>query len=81
MQLTNFSKLKIIQTPGKNMSVADMLSCSFTKTELQPNQLKHKQLPPQIGFDIIRNNTLTPVHSLIQLKKYSHIKNTIVTLS
>ena len=33
MQLTKFSKLKIIHTPGKNLSVADMLSRSFTKAE------------------------------------------------
>ena len=31
IQLTKFSKLKIIHTPGKNLSVADMLSRSFTK--------------------------------------------------
>ena len=30
MQLTKFSKLKIIHTPGNNLSVADR---SFTKTE------------------------------------------------
>ena len=43
MQLTKPSQLKFIHTPGKNLS--DMLSRSFTKTELQLNQLKHKQLP------------------------------------
>ena len=31
MQLTKFSKLKIIHTPGKHVSVADMLGRSFTK--------------------------------------------------
>ena len=65
MQLTKFSKLKIIHTPGKNLSVADMLSRSFTKTELQLNQLKHKQLPPQIDFALLQDNTLKPVHYLI----------------
>ena len=69
MQLTKFSKLKIIQTPGKNLSVADLLSRSFTKTELQINQLKHKQLPPQIDFAILQNNTSTPDHYLIQHKE------------
>ena len=54
MQLTKFSKLKTIHTPGKNLSVAEMLSCSFTKTELQLNQLKHKQLPPQIDFALLQ---------------------------
>ena len=66
MQLTKFSKLKIIHTPGKNLSVADMLSRSFTKAELQLNQLKHKQLPPQIDFALLQNNTLSPVHYLIK---------------
>ena len=60
MQLTKFSKLKIIHTPGKNFSVADMLSRSFTKAELQLNQLKHKQLPPQISHHKTPTNmTLT----------------------
>ena len=64
MQLTKFSKLKIIHTPGNNLSVADMLSRSFTKAELQLNQLKHKQLPPQIDFALLQNGTLKPVHYL-----------------
>ena len=66
MQLTKFSKLKIIHTPGKNLSVADMLSRSFTKAELQLNQLKHKHLPPQIDFALLQDNTLKPVHYLIK---------------
>ena len=66
MQLTKFSKFKIIHTPGKNLSVADMLSRSFTKTELQLNQLKHKQLPPQIGFALLQNGTLKPVNYSIK---------------
>ena len=66
MQLTKFSKLKIIHAPGKNLSVADMLSRSFTKTELQLNQLKHKQHPPQIDFALLQDNTLKPVHYLIK---------------
>ena len=65
MQLTKFSKFKIIHTPGKNLSVADMLSRSFTKAELQLNQLKHKQLPPQIDFALFVNGTLNSVHYLI----------------
>ena len=66
MQLTKFSKLKIFHTPGKNLSVADMLSRSSTKAELQLNQLKHKQLPPPIDFALLRNGTLKPVHYLIK---------------
>ena len=34
MQLTKLSKLKIIHTPGKNLSVADILSRSFTKADI-----------------------------------------------
>ena len=66
MQLTKFSKFKIIHTPGKNLSVADMLSRSFTKAELQLNQLKHKQLPPQIDFALLQHGTLKHVHYLIK---------------
>ena len=66
MQLTKFSKLKIIHTPGKNLSFADMLSRSFTKAELQLNQSKHKHLPPQIDFALLQDNTLEPVYYLIK---------------
>ena len=79
MQLTKFSKLKINPTPGKTLSVADMLSRSSTKAELQLNQLKHKQLPPQIDFALLQDGTLKPVHYLIKheeilphQKHYSH---------
>ena len=68
MQLTKFAKLKIIHTSGTNLSVADLLSRSFTKEELQITQLKHKHLPPQI-FTILQNNTLKPVHYLIELEE------------
>ena len=48
-----------------------MLSRSFTKTELQLNQLKHKQIPPQIDFAILQDNTLKPEHFLIKHKEVS----------
>ena len=35
MQLTNFSKLKIIHTPGKNLTAADMLSRTFLKNNFK----------------------------------------------
>ena len=38
----------------------------FTKAELQLNQLKHKQLPPQIDFALLQDGTLKPVHYLIK---------------
>ena len=66
MELTKFSKLKIIHTPGKKLSVADKLSRPFTKAELQLNQLTHKQLPPQIDFALLQDGTLKPVHYLIK---------------
>ena len=43
-----------------------MLSRSFTKAELQLNQLKHKQLTPQIEFALLPNGTFKPVHYLIK---------------
>ena len=46
-----------------------MLGRSFTKAELQLNQLKHKQLPPQIDFALLQNDTLKPVHYLITPQK------------
>ena len=71
MQLTKFSKLKIIQTSGKNLTVADMISRNFTKEQLQIHQLRHKQLPPQIDFSIMKDNQLKPVHYLV---KHEEIK-------
>ena len=69
MQLTKFSKLKIIHTPGKNLTVADLLSRTFKKEQLQIQQLRHKQLPPQIDFSIMKNNQLEPVHYLVKHEK------------
>ena len=71
MQLTKFSKLKIIHTPGKNLTKADMLSRTFTKEQLQIHQLRHKQLPPQVDFSIMNDNQLKPVHYLV---KHEEIK-------
>ena len=72
MQLTKFSKLKIFHTPGKNLTVADMLSRTFTKKkQLQIHQIRHKQLPPQIIFSIMKDNQLKPVHYLV---KHEEIK-------
>ena len=50
---------------GKKTYLAGLqctLTSSCAKTELQLNQLKHKQLPPQIDFAILQNNSSTPVH-------------------
>ena len=65
-QLTKFSELKSFILLKKNLSVANMLSRYFTKAELQMNQLKHKQIPPQIDYAILQNNTLKSVHYLIK---------------
>ena len=46
-----------------------MLSRSFTKTEFQNNQFKHKPQPPQIDVVILQNNTLKPVHYLTKHEK------------
>ena len=71
MQLKKISKLKIIHTPGKNLTVADMLSRTFTKEQLQLHQLRHKQLPPQIDFSIMKDNQPKPVHFSV---KHEEIK-------
>ena len=70
IQLTRFSQLKIFHTPGKNLSVADMLSLSFTKDEFQLNYLKHKQLSLQNDPAILQNKTMKPVH---YLKKHEEV--------
>ena len=72
MQITKFSKLKIIHTPGKNFIVADMLSGTFTKEQLQLHPLRHKQLPPQIDFSIMKDNQLKPVHYLVKHEEIKH---------
>ena len=71
IQKTEFFKLKIIHTPGKILTVADMLSRTFTKEHLQIHQLRHKQLPPQIDFSIMKDNQFEPVHYLV---KHEEIK-------
>ena len=71
MQLTNVSKLKINHTPGKNLTVADMFSRTFTKEQLQIYQLRHKQLLPQIIFFNLKDDRFKPVHYLV---KHEEIK-------
>ena len=71
MQLTKFSKLKIIHTPGKNLTVADMLSRTFTKQQLQIHHFRHKQLPPQINFSIMEDDQFKLVRYLV---KHEEIK-------
>ena len=79
MQLTKFSKLKIIHTPGKNLTVADMLSRTFTKEQLQLHQLRHKQLPTQIDFSIMKDNQLKPVHYLVKHEEIKYNQKMIAT--
>ena len=43
-----------------------MLSRSFTKAEIQINQLKHKKLPQQIEFAVLHNTALKTGHYLIK---------------
>ena len=79
LQLTKFSKLKIIHTPGKNLTVADMLSRTFTKEQLQLHQLRHKQLPPQIDFSVMKDNQLKPVHYLVKHEEIKYNQKIIAT--
>ena len=50
-----------------------MLNGTFTKQQLQLNQLEHKQLPPQMEFAIMQNDEITPVHFLV---KHEEVKST-----
>ena len=77
MQLTNISKLKIYHTPGKNLTVADMLSRTFTKAQLQIHQLRHKQLPPQLYFSLMKDNQLKHVHYLVKHEEIKYNKKMI----
>ena len=43
-----------------------MLSRIFTKEQFQIHQLKHKQLPPQIDFSIMKDNQFKPVHYFVK---------------
>ena len=74
MQLKNISKLKIIHTPGNNLTVADMFSRTFTKEQLQIHQSRHKLLPPQIDFSIMKDNQLKPVHYLVKHEEIKYIQ-------
>ena len=76
MQLAKFSKLKIIHTPGKNLTVADMLSRTFTKEQLQIHQLRHKQLPPQTNFSITKDTQLKTAHYLVKHEEMKYIQKT-----
>ena len=67
MQLTKSQKLRSINTKGKNLSVADMLGRSGNQNELQLNQRKHKQLPPQIHFaTLTHDKQIKPEHYLVE---------------
>ena len=77
-QLTNFSKPKTIYTPGKNLTVADMLSRTFTKEKLQIHQLRHKHLQPQIDFSIMKYIQLK-LHYLVKHEEINIFKKMIAT--
>ena len=60
-----------------------MLSRTFTKEQLQIHQLRHKQLPPQINFSIMKDKQLKPVHSLVKHEeiKYNEKKTIAIQFS
>ena len=72
LQITNlyYTVLPKRETPGstsgKHLTAADMLLRTFTKKQLQVHQLRHKQVPPQINFSIMKDNQLKPVHYLVK---------------
>ena len=62
IQLSKVFNPKIIHSPGKKFSGADMKVDLLQKHQI--SELKHKQLPPHIDF--ANNNTLQPLHFLIK---------------
>ena len=48
-----------------------MLKSSITKAELQINQLKHNQLPPQTDFAMLQHDKLKHLN----MKNYCHNEN------
>ena len=63
----------------KKLTVADMLSRTFTKEQLQIHQLRHKQLPPRIDFSIKKDNQLEPVHYLVKHEEIKYNQKMIAT--
>ena len=66
MQIAKLPQMNNIHTAGISLSVVDMLNRTFTKEKLHLNQLKHKQLPPQMAFYIIKNDEITTVKYLVK---------------
>ena len=56
-----------------------MLSRTFTKEQLQVHQLRHKQLPPEIDFSIMKDNQLKIVRYLVKHEEIKYNKNMIAT--
>ena len=57
MRLTKILKICNIFTERKSLSLAVMSRRSFTQKQLQLNELKNKELPPQI-----HSGTVTPAN-------------------
>ena len=55
---------------NKNSQTHRYVYRSFTKSDIQNNQLKHKQFPPQTNFAILQNNTLKPVTYLSEHEEF-----------
>ena len=53
-----------------------MLSKTFTKEQHQIHQLRHKQLPPQINFSIMKDDQLKPVHYLVKHEEIKYNQKT-----
>ena len=70
MQLTKFSNLKIIHTPGKNLTVADMFSRTFTSSTSITTQTI--TTPNSLDFSILKDNQLKPVHYVVKHKEITY---------
>ena len=69
MHFTKFQKLRLLQTGGQNLFLADLLGRSFTQKEPKLKELKHKQIPQQTHFaTLTHDNQIKPVNYLIKHK-------------
>ena len=66
MQIAIFQNFVFLYETEK-LSAAHLLSRSFTQRELRLNQLKHKQLPPQLEFAALTHDVQNkPEHYMVK---------------
>ena len=72
-----FPNLHIVWTEGKNLSLADLLSCSLTTTTQDKHRLRTVEIPESIKFFMTHNQNTQPIqcHYAVS-KEYSNSVST-----